>query len=88
MKTARSSPSTSAAESTSSTDDGESVVSQEIDVSRTPVTVCPSLKTNHMHSEEAKKEAKKKAKLRAKRRARGEVVTDTDEEEWEGFGEE
>jgi len=34
------------------------------------------------------KEAKKKAKLRAKRRARGEVVTDTDEEEWEGFGEE
>jgi len=34
------------------------------------------------------KEAKKAAKLRAKRRARGEVVTDTDDEEWEGFGEE
>jgi len=34
------------------------------------------------------KEAKKKAKLRAKRRARGEEVTDTDDSEWEGFGEE
>lgn len=34
------------------------------------------------------KEAKKRAKLKAKRRARGEVVTDTEDEEWEGFGEE
>jgi elongation factor 3 len=34
------------------------------------------------------KEAKKKAKLRAKRRARGEEVTDTDDSEWDGFGEE
>jgi elongation factor 3 len=35
----------------------------------------------------SKKEQKKKEKLRKARRARGEVVTDTDEEEWAGFGE-
>jgi len=35
----------------------------------------------------SKKDQKKKEKLRKARRARGEVVTDTDEEEWAGFGE-
>ena len=33
------------------------------------------------------KEAKKKAKLKAKRRARGEEVSDSEDGEWEGFGE-
>jgi len=33
------------------------------------------------------KEAKKKAKLKAKRRARGEEVSDSDDGEWDGFGE-
>lgn len=36
----------------------------------------------------SKKDQKKKEKLRKARRARGEVVTDTDEDEWAGFGEE
>mgnify|MGYP001157163693 CR=1 FL=1 len=36
----------------------------------------------------SKKDQKKKEKLRKARKARGEVVTDTDEDEWAGFGEE
>ena len=34
------------------------------------------------------KKTKRREKLRKARRARGEVVTDTDEDEWAGFGEE
>lgn len=33
------------------------------------------------------KEAKKKVKFKAKRRARGEEVSDSEDGEWEGFGE-
>ena len=36
----------------------------------------------------SKKDQKKKEKLRKARKARGEVVTDTDDDEWAGFGEE